>query len=219
MGVITRIKAVKLPQEKTFVYLDGELMFTLPPAVAKDLKVDQVLTDEETKLYKKYSSYFPCLSSAKQLITQRLHSKDELRTKLKQKKYPSEAVDLVIGDLAELGLLNDKDFASFYVDNCNSCRPKGKALISSELKRKGVSSDVIQASLEEVNEDENAYKASFRKAEKLASLDKKTFSQKLYAFLARRGFKYEVIARTIDKLWEENKQTKNEEEYEYQQID
>ncbi len=218
MGVVTRIRTVKLPQEKTFVYLDGKFAFILPTEVCRNLHLGQTLSDEEMSLYKNYSSYFACLSAAKQLLTLRLHSKTELRTKL-SKKYPKEAVDLVIKNLSELGLLNDSDFAHVYVDNCNTCHPKGKSLIISELRRKGVSNDVIQDSLSELDEMGSAYRVASRKAEKLAPLGKKAFSQKLFAFLARKGFKYEVISQTIDRLWEENKNTESEEEYEYQQFD
>ena len=215
MGTVTRIRTVKLPQEKTYVYLDGTLTFTLPSIVATDLQVGKTLTDEESKLYENYSRYFACMSAAKQLLTQRQHGKAELKTKLK-KKYPAEAVDLVMDDLIKLGLVNDSEFASFYVDNCNTCRPKGKALITSELKRKGVSAEAIQQSRSGVDEEDNAYRAACRRAERLAPLGKREFSQKLYAFLSRRGFKYEVISHTIERLWEENKNTENQEEYEYQ---
>ncbi|MGB2854192.1 MAG: RecX family transcriptional regulator, partial [Dehalococcoidia bacterium] len=54
-----------------------------------------------------------------------------------------------------------------------------------------------------VDDEESAYRAARRKGHNLGK-DYETFRQKLGAFLGRRGFSYDVINRTIERLWQES---------------
>jgi SOS response regulatory protein OraA/RecX len=54
--------------------------------------------------------------------------------------------------------------------------------------------------LPEDKEFEIAFKTASKKAKIYKSLPKQEFNQKLSAFLARRGFSWEIIKKVLDKL-------------------
>jgi regulatory protein len=72
-----------------------------------------------------------------------------------------------------------------------------------ELKGKGLALEVIDEVLEGVDEEESAYRAAQKRGRTLAKEDHETFRRKLVAFLRRRGFSYEVIDHTVERLWRE----------------
>ena len=205
MSTVTRISIIEKPQAKMNVYLDGALTYALPLDMEKELSVGQILTEEDQIRLERMSQYFKCLASGKRLVTNRPHSRKELKTKLLQRHYPSEAVDKVLDKLTEWGLVNDEEFAAYWIDNRNSCNPKSKLLTAAELRDKGVSSAIISAQVKNIDDSKNAYEIASRRAERLAGLDKNTFMRRLGSFLERRGFSYETIRPTVEKLWVEYK--------------
>ena len=72
-----------------------------------------------------------------------------------------------------------------------------------ELRQKGLQPDVIDAALEQVDEDVNAYRAGARRAERWSQGDGVTageFRAKMWGFLQRRGFSSGVCRDTVERL-------------------
>ena len=66
--------------------------------------------------------------------------KDFLLKKLQKRKIPNGSIiDRVIFRLRELGYIDDAKFASWWVEQRESHKPKGARLIAWELKAKGIS--------------------------------------------------------------------------------
>jgi len=57
--------------------------------------------------------------------------------------------------------------------------------------------------LDGIDDEESAYRAAQKRGRTLAKEDYETFRRKLGAFLRRRGFSYEVVSRTTERLWQE----------------
>jgi SOS response regulatory protein OraA/RecX len=72
-----------------------------------------------------------------------------------------------------------------------------------ELRQKGISNEAIDETLSDVDEDSLAYQAALTQSRKYANLDWLAFRQKMSAFLARRGFNYEVAKPVIEQVWSE----------------
>ena len=72
-----------------------------------------------------------------------------------------------------------------------------------ELRRKGLSGDVIEAVIGEIDENDSAYRAALVKAGHLSLSDYPLFRRRLGEYLKRKGFGYEVIRETIAKVWQE----------------
>ncbi len=148
-----------------------------------------------------------CRNHAYRLLARRDHSCFELRAKLLAKGHGVDVTDDVIGELTEKRYLNDdaycKRFAAARVDRMKL----GPARIEQDLSRKGFAPELIADTITELFRDDAdemdiALKAA---AKKLAGLrydmKKETVKQKIYSYLARRGFSAEVSrAIALDRL-------------------
>ena len=72
-----------------------------------------------------------------------------------------------------------------------------------ELRQKGLSNEAITEALRDLDEEQLAYQAALKQSRKYAALDWLAFRQKMSAFLARRGFNYEVVKPVIEQIWSE----------------
>ena len=109
-------------------------------------------------------------------------------------------------ELKELNYLNDAEFSSTWVDTKLSRNPCGRRLIEQELRRKGIDEEIIRDVTEgaygESGEEKIAYNLGLKKVQKYADLDDRKKWQRLYNFLARRGFPLEVVHDVLNKVLE-----------------
>ena len=87
------------------------------------------------------------LAGAMRLLASREHSQHELRRKLSQKGHAFELVEDVIRHLSEQGLQSDARFVENLI-NSRRQRGQGPVRIRQELRQHGISSDIIDTSLE-----------------------------------------------------------------------
>jgi len=99
--------------------------------------------------------------------------------------------------------VDDMAFAQFWKDNRESFSPRSQWLTKLELRRKGVADDIIDQVVAGVDDDSSAYQAAMGKARSLLRSDYQGFRRRLGEYLKRRGFGYEVIRRTVERLWQE----------------
>ena len=138
-------------------------------------------------------------------ISFRPRSTKEVTDHLRKKSLDTAARDHAIGRLQELGYLDDAAFARFWVESRDTHRPRGKRALAWELRQKGVADAIIEDALARFAGDETtlAHEAARKRAAALKTTDPSKFRQQLGAFLARRGFSYEVAGQVVDDLWEE----------------
>jgi regulatory protein len=105
--------------------------------------------------------------------------------------------------LRRSNLVDDKRFANNWIDNRNQFRPRGRRALTYELKHKGISEEIIEQTLEGFDESEMAYLAARKKARRWENLEWPDFRSKIYGFLARRGFNYEIIIPVVERVWSE----------------
>lgn len=148
-------------------------------------ELDKILVESESKL---------TFSKASDLLATRLHSKNELRLKLLKRGYSSDAILLALEKLEEYGYINDREFALLFVQ---SNAKHSKQMLKNKLATKGVSAETIDDALSKVSADDELENA-IKLAEKY--LKNKNFEDnknKLYVFLARKGFSNSVIKKAI----------------------
>jgi regulatory protein len=153
-------------------------------------------------------SFEKLLALALRFLSLRPHSEKEIKDYLQKKKYSQEVKDKVSGYLHEHRLIDDKDFAKWFVDQRTRVKPQGKRLIRLELMRKGIAAEIIAGALndEEANTIDQvalAKKLVEKKLQKYKQLSREEIYQKLGAFLARRGFDWETIKKSIDSVMDE----------------
>ena len=147
-------------------------------------------------------------NNAYALLRQRARSEFEIRSRLKLKGYGGEVVEYVVESLRGAGEIDDARFAKLWVESRMHLNPVGDVVLRHELKEKGVSDSIIEATLtgkaEEYDEYEVAFNMAAEQFERLKKLDRRKALKRVYDFLLRRGFKYETVRRIIENITNED---------------
>jgi regulatory protein len=127
------------------------------------------------------------------LLTARARTRSELEGQLTKRGFPDEVSKRVLDRLAQVGLVDDADFAEQWVSSRRMNAGKGKRALAAELRTKGVDNDVITAALADIDagvERERAEQLVRDKLrrEKLGDDDDTKVARRLVGMLARRGY-------------------------------
>jgi regulatory protein len=126
-----------------------------------------------------------------------------MRDWLGRRGFSNGVVQQAIIKLREQNLSDDFTFARFWRDNRLSFRPKSKRLIEKELRDKKVAAEIVEQVIEDIDDEATAYELGRSRMSALARLDYPGFYRRLSAYLAYRGFSYQVIRDTAARLWRE----------------
>lgn len=205
MPTVTRLERQKRHTDRVNVYLDGDFAFGLNELDAAPLRTGQQLSDEEVNELRHKDTIVKAVNKAVDLLAYRPRSTQEIRRKLADKDYPDAAIEAAIQRLERLGYLDDRSFATFWIENRNRHKPRGPQALRYELRNKGVADRIINELLDDlVDEQEAAYDAAQARIRRLRGYTEYEFKRKLGAFLQRRGFGYEAtnqaLARWIEEL-------------------
>jgi len=200
---VTALKAQKRNSQRINVYLDDEFAFGLSRFAAAWLQIGQELSPEKIRELQDIDAQEVAYQRALKFISYRPRSEAEVRKNLKKHDIPEEVVTEVIVRLRRSGLVDDEQFAHAWVENRSTFRPRGRRALAAELRQKGVDDEAIDEVLRGLDEDSLAYQAALKQSRKYGDLEWQAFRQKLGAFLARRGFSYEVAKSVIEQVWSE----------------
>lgn len=129
----------------------------------------------------------------------RPRSQKEILFYLQKKTSNEKIIKKVLGDLINLGLVDDKAFVDWWLDQRAAFRPKGKRALMMELRQKGIDNNLIQKAVaEKVDEKEAAASLVEKKLKTWVRLPREICREKLTGFLARRGFNWETIKLILD---------------------
>ena len=208
MKRITSIESQSRPgTHRVNVLLDGSFAFALAEELAFTLVVGSFLSEAEVDDLQRRDDLHKVYDAALNLLSYRPRSVSELRMRLLRKSLDPVLVEEALERLKREKVLDDTEFAQFWVDNRRSHRPRGGRMLQAELRAKGVDREIIQEVLPEPSEEEDAaYRLALRKANSLANADWREFRQRLGEHLVRRGFGYDVAGRVARRLWEERGQ-------------
>jgi SOS response regulatory protein OraA/RecX len=159
------------------------------------------------------------LNAAARLLELRSRSIHEVRRHLADAAFPAELVERAIDRLLELGMLDDRAFATAWVESRDRARPRGRSALRRELALQGIDRETIVAVLSDrdgaaaeaaqgagpegdaADADRSVGSADDVAARRLleksrAALlrieDPRVRRQRAYALLARKGFDPEV---------------------------
>jgi len=200
---ITALTAQKRNHQRVNVFLDGEFAFGLSRIVAAWLHVGQMISDEKIEQLKAEDEREVAYQQGLKYLAYRPRSLAETRLHLQSQDLSPASIEDALERLQKNGLVNDSSFAQAWVENRSEFRPRGRRALTYELKQLGVSSQIIEQSLQDIDENGLAYRAGLKQARKYQHLDWQLFRQKMYAFLGRRGFSYEVSSPVVARLWAE----------------
>ena len=202
-GKITAIEPQARHPNRFNLYIDDRFAMGLSAFVAARLRVGQVLSEAEMIALDSEENLEDAHEKALRFLEPRPRSTAEVRQHLLKKDVPADVVTRVIEKLTGAGLLDDAAFAKYWVENREEFRPRAGRALRFELKRKGLADTAISDAIGKIDESESAYRAGLARARRLSTLEYREFRDKLVAFLARRGFSYEVAKRAAERLWQE----------------
>ncbi len=153
------------------------------------------------------------LEAAKQkafrLLSLRPHSEKELEKKLREKGFPAVVIKETLEKLHDLKYLNDASFASQWARNLVVNKLWGNKKITSSLREKGLTADLIDSSIEQAREElpeEEAIEIIIKKKaakRKTSALDFKE-KRKIFQSLMGRGFPPGLILNKLGRMKKED---------------
>ena len=207
---ITSLQTQTTDKERISVFVDDHFLLGVNALIVLQmgLKVGQVLTSEQLVQLRSEELLQQAVDRALNYLSFRPRSREEVRRYLKKKETPPELIDTVLERLDRLDFVNDRAFATFWIESREHFNPRGSNVLKNELRMKGVDREVVDELVSDEQDEERALIAGRKKAAslvRLPTMDYKTFRTRLSSFLQRRGFGFGVTTHTVKALWEELK--------------
>lgn len=134
------------------------------------------------------------------LLTARPRSRAELADALRRRGVPEEVGEPVLDRLSEVGLIDDAAFAESVVHSAQRHRGLGRRALRTELRRRGVPSEIVDHAVEAVRpeaEEQRARELVQRKLRTSTVRDAGALARKLGAMLARKGYPEGLAWRVV----------------------
>lgn len=203
-GTVTRVSPQQATAERMNIYLDDRYAFSMSVRALGEhpVSVGDTLGEADVARLRDADEPDRAVASALNLLTHRGRSERELRQRLRMKGYTAGAIDAAIGKVIDWGYLNDERFAEAWVEQRQAGRPRSRRALANELREKGVAREIVETTIEaaEIDEVADARRLAADKWRKDASLEPDKRRQRTAAFLARRGYGWDVARQVLDEL-------------------
>ena len=206
--VVSALSAVSGRSDRLGVAMNGVVVgnVTLDFVADQTLREGKQLSRLEAEDVVSAVSRTVVLDKALDLLAVRARSSRDLGIRLRRAGAPDAAITWTLDRLVAQGFVDDASYARQVARAKVLSGGVSRRKVVTELRKRGVSSDVadeaIDATLSEVELDE--YGAALAAAQKrlraLSSLDAAKRKQRLYAFLARRGYESDVIRSVLSEV-------------------
>jgi regulatory protein len=206
MPTITAIETQRRDPERVNVYLDGSFAFGASALVAAThrLSVGREVSSEEIESLRGEDEVEKAFNAALNFLSFRPRSRREIEDYFRKRKLEPDVGTAVVERLEGLGVLDDREFARFWVENRQTFRPRGTRALKAELRQKGIESEIIDETLAGLGDEEaTAYEAGMKKARSYRTDDEREFFRKMLGFLQRRGFPYAPAAAASRRIYAE----------------
>ncbi|WP_066892811.1 recombination regulator RecX [Clostridium nigeriense] len=205
MNIITKIEVQKRNKDRANIYIDNEYAFSLSNELVykEGLKTNEKINIEEIQVIAKEDNYLKCKNTALRIVEKTFKSEKELRDKLILKGYENEEIDKTIKFLKKYSFISDDNYTKMYVKD--KSRLQGKKKIKYDLMKKGISENIIEEEISNIDRDderETAYNLAIKKYNTIAKRedDKFKLSQKLYRYLLTKGYDYDTVSYAVKKV-------------------
>ena len=206
MPTITQISEQRRKANRRNVYLDGAFAFACNLNVVAKFRLRDglVLSDDEVVEIKQGEVRQECYDHAMRFLERRMHSRNELKTKLSRREHDAATIESVLDSLQASGYVDDAKFAQANVESSAKNRHHGRRRAAIELLKKGVKGEDARKALENVYDTHDSLSVARglaqKKAKSLAKLDPQVARRRLAGMLMRRGFEYDVVRPVIDEV-------------------
>ncbi|MBN1935366.1 MAG: RecX family transcriptional regulator [Anaerolineae bacterium] len=199
-GRITAIKIQKKDRERASIFIDGQFAFGLALVEAARLRTGQHLSDEDIAALQTVDEQARAYEFALDFLSYRPRSQAEVARRLRDKEFLEPTIEYVLQRLSRAGLIDDVEFARYWIGNREQFKPRGMRALRYELREKGIANDIVEELLQDLDQTDSAHRAAAPKIRRWRQLDPLEFRRKLAGFLQRRGFTYNVIAEVWERI-------------------
>jgi regulatory protein len=189
------------------VFIDGAFAFGLARDVSESeaLAVGDRLDGADLARILGNEEQHRATSTALNFLAYRPRSEGEIRTRLRKGGFPDDVIEHTLQRLRDWHYVDDDDFARRWIENRSQHRPRGARLLAMELRVKGIDPTVAGEAIDEAEIDEaaDALELARQRRRHLSGLDPAVRDRRLSAYLARRGYGFDVIRPVLEQLRQE----------------
>ena len=200
---ITDIKTQVHDETRVSVYVDGAYSFSLSDidAVKHAVKKGMEISENDLLFFKSLGDNSKAMKAAMDLISRKGVTQKALSDYLLKKGYSKEVCTFVSDELKNLGYIDDFSFALSYAKDAYEYKKHGRMRIETDLRKKGVSNDVIKDVFEEAGIDFSLNLPDMIN-EKFKNCDFSDFKvkQKIIRYFAYRGYPISEISSALSKI-------------------
>lgn len=202
---ITRLKRGVRNAQKIAIYVDSKYTFSVLESILVDenLYIDKEITEEDLDRIKDLTESLELKVKLINLISRRPRSEREIQQYLLKQNIKDNKG--IIETLKNEGYIDDTKFTEWWIDQRVAFKNRSINEIRSELLGKGISNDIIENAIGEADMTESEMKSIKLHAEKKKSLLKhkklttEQLNEKVVQFLLRKGFRWELIQKALEK--------------------
>jgi regulatory protein len=202
-GQVTALRPTKRDPDRIAVDIDGSFAFALPTALVADERIDvgDMLEGDRVSALLAAEQASRATEAALVFLGYRPRSEKEVRDRLRRGGFEQDAIEHAIARLHEWRYLDDADFARRWVENRTAHRPRGKRLLQQELRHKGIDGEIARDAIDDAALDETSAAEALarRRLPSYAGDEPAAIRRRLGAYLARRGYGYDVIRIALDR--------------------
>jgi regulatory protein len=195
--MVTAITAQVNSKGRYSIFVDSKYSFSLGESALLESKLAIGLELDEARLkeLRQLSADDKTYGLAVRYAALRPRSEWEIQQYLQRKKAGPELCEKILNKLRKLDFVNDKVFASRWIENRRQLKPTSTRKLQQELRAKHVADNIISQSLAE---DEGSEQQELQKLiAKKRQIPRYQDNQKLMQYLARQGFSYDAIKSSL----------------------
>lgn len=208
--VITGLSGVPSRSDRLRIAINGIVLgdLTLDFVAGQGIRQGRSVSRQEAEEVLAAVGRTVVLDKALDLLAVRARSSRDLRIRLRRAGAPDAEITWAIDRLVAQGFVDDAAYARQVARAKALSGGVSRRKVMNVLRQRGVAAEVasaaIDATLADVDLDEHgaALAAAQKRLRALRSLDPSTRRQRLYAFLARRGYESDVVRRVLKEVLE-----------------
>ena len=137
---------------------------------------------------------------ALRFLSYRARSVREVRQRL-LREFTKTDTDITLELLKSKNLLNDQDFAEYWIQLREKHRPRSRKILEQELCNLGVEREIIMPLLQKLDDYTTALRNGKKIINRYGHMDEKDFMSKMFSYLQQHGFSYEISRNVSARLW------------------
>lgn len=209
MQTITQISENKKNKNRVSIFVNDEFVLSCDKELiyTKSLKKGQSVDVSTLRELAIEDDYLRARDTSFRFLEKTMKTEKQVRDRLLEKEFEPSTIDRVIVLLEEYNLLDDRHYVELFLKE--KLRSRGIKKVTYELYNKGINKEMLEEILEDFDtgslEEESCQKLAEKKFSEIKKKEEDRYKQKskLYAFLAGKGYGYEMINAVIRQVMDE----------------